>query len=146
MTRRHRLDPVAALARHRQHLAEKSFGQAQAALQARRQTLAQLQLFRDDYDRTDRTTLATGMSAAALQDYQQFLQRLDQAIAQQQTEIAQAEAAMAGLREALRSATTRAESLDLAIAHQRERIERLQRNGEQKLLDELAARAGRRSP
>ncbi|MEO0421407.1 MAG: flagellar export protein FliJ [Pseudomonadota bacterium] len=139
-----RLAPVADLAKHQQLQAEKALAKAQREVQSRTQMLTQLRTFRDGYDQGPIRAQVGARSMAALRDFECFLERLDQAIEQQRTELAQTRSAANELRQALRAATTRADSLQLVMDRAQDLIRRRDETREQQLLDELACMAAAR--
>lgn len=142
-----RLAPVADLAKHQQLQAEKALAEAQRQVQSRTQLLTQLRTFRDGYDQGPMRAQVGSRSMAALRDFECFLDRLDQAIEQHRTELAQSRTAANELRRALRAATTRADSLQLVMDRAEDLARRRDESREQQLLDELACLgAARRSP
>jgi flagellar export protein FliJ len=136
--RARRLDLVAGLARHKRLTAEKALADSQREVQRRRDTLAQLCSFRDEYDSPARRDRAGTISVTVLQEYDEFRDKLALAIAQQRKELIEAEQAAAGLRTALAAATQRAETLDMAVDRYRRLADRHQADSEQRLLDEIA--------
>ncbi|MEO0971919.1 MAG: flagellar export protein FliJ [Pseudomonadota bacterium] len=134
-----RLAPIADLASHRQRLAEKALADAQRQVAGRREMLAQLSRFRDDYDTAQQRAEVGARSVAALRDFEHFLARLDQAVHQQRRELTEAQAVSTQLRTALRDATARAEGLKLVLERAADLERRRDDAREQRLLDELAS-------
>ena len=71
--------------------AARSLGQSQGNLSQQRQRLEELLHFRQEYNQQFMATGSRGMDGTTLQSFQQFLQQLDQAIAQQRRTVAAAE-------------------------------------------------------
>ena len=81
MTRSKRMQPVVDVATRREREAAARLGEWQRRLEFTEQRLQELQQYRDDY--TAQFAGGGSLSAARLQDYRVFLDRLNQAIEQQ---------------------------------------------------------------
>lgn len=122
--------------------------QAGAALDAARQQLTLLEGYAAEYERRGQRTLAVGADIAAQDNLRAFAGKLQQAIAQQRSEIERRAQALEQVAGELAQAQRKLQSLralqDRAVDAARQR----QSRHEQKLLDELsqAMLAGRERP
>lgn len=91
MTKSRRMQPVQHVARGREQEAMHKLGQSQQFLDAQKTRLEELRTYRDQYARDFAISGETGVSAIRLQDYRLFLNRLGEAVRQQEALIAQCE-------------------------------------------------------
>ena len=133
-----RILTVVRLARHEVEAAARALAEAQQFLEAQRQRLGELEVYRSDYARRLQQQGSGGMSIARLTDYRAFLSRLDEAIHQQRQRVAQGEAELERRTDAWRQARLRHRSVD--SYHQRclEEEQREAWKKEQKESDERA--------
>ena len=89
MTRSKRMQPVQQLAQSREQKAVQKLGQSQQYLQAQQARLEELRAYRDQYAREFEASGGAGLGATRMHDYRIFLNRLGEAIHQQETLIAQ---------------------------------------------------------
>jgi flagellar FliJ protein len=85
-----RLRPVVRVAENREQQAVRALGESQTAMNLAKQKLAELENYRQDYLQNFQESGKAGMSAARMEDYRRFLQKLDAAIEQQKQVLAQA--------------------------------------------------------
>ena len=109
-------------------------------------TLRQLQDFRADYLRRSPASAGQAMHVDRLQDFQRFLARLEQAIAQQRQEIERRQQVQAQAQHFLAEDQRRLMAFETLAARQAGERERLARRREQRETDEFAARAPRVQP
>lgn len=81
MTRSKRMQPVVEVTVQREREAAKRLGEAQQRVQAAEQRLDELTRYRQEY--TQQFAAGDSLTAARLQDYRVFLDRLNQAVEQQ---------------------------------------------------------------
>ncbi len=84
MTKSERLKPVQRINESREKDAAKALGHSVQSLQQQEQRLAELQQYREEYDRQIQELGANGVVASRLQQMQSFLHNLNLAIKQQQ--------------------------------------------------------------
>jgi flagellar FliJ protein len=89
MTRSKRMQPVQRLAQNREQQAVRRLGESQQHLQSQQNKLEELRAYRDQYARDFETSGGGGLDAARVQDYRVFLNRLNEAIRQQEAVIAE---------------------------------------------------------
>ena len=89
MTRSKRMQPVQRVAHSREQTAVQKLGESQQYLEAQRAKLEELRAYRDQYARDFEASSGMGIDAARLQDYRVFLNRLGEAIRQQEALITQ---------------------------------------------------------
>ncbi len=84
MSRRTPLDSVAQVTRERERAAARELGEKRRHLDEQEARLRELQTHRERYRRELQQAGSRGLGVRQLNEYRQFLSRLDQAIAQQQ--------------------------------------------------------------
>ena len=87
MRRSKKLQPVANLAKQNERSAAKLHGSVLRDLQKQENQLDELINYRNQYLNAFKTAGESGLSAIQMQDYRVFLQRLDDAIQQQQQNV-----------------------------------------------------------
>lgn len=112
MTRSKRLNPVLRVAEHREKDAARLLGQSQQRLQQHQARLRELISYRDEYNLKFQQTCSAGVDVKQLQEYRLFLSRLNDAIAQQQRVMANAERELEQARAAWLRTRTRSQALD----------------------------------
>ncbi len=90
MARSKRFKPIVKLAHNTERDAARALGEALGQLDACTQQLTQLFVYREEYNQRLHTSGTQGMSAQTLNEYRQFMVRLDEAIESQQKAIEQA--------------------------------------------------------
>lgn len=142
MKRSKRLKPVVRVAEGREQQAARALGAAQVRLGQAQQQLAELQHYRDDYWQRFQQAGATGMGAAQLEDYQQFLHKLAQAIEQQGQQIVQATQEVGAKRALWFASRGKVRMLDTVIARYQAVEEQQLARQEQQEQDERSQRGG----
>ena len=89
MSNSNQLQPVANLARHNERSAARRHGDVQREFRQQQAQLEELIRYRNQYVENFQQAGKTGLSIVQLRDYQLFLARLDQAIAQQRQQVQQ---------------------------------------------------------
>lgn len=145
MTRSKRLNPVVKVAEHREKDAARRLGQSQQRLEQQRARLRELVGYRDEYHVKFQQTCGRGVDVKQLQEYRLFLARLNDAIAQQQNTVVQAEREVERCRTSWLSTRTRSQALDKV----RERYQDVERQEadrrEQADLDERSTQSANRN-
>ena len=138
MRRSQRIGALADLEQHESDAAARALGDSQRVLRERESILTELRRYRDEYAANGRLR-ADRVSVVAWQDYQRFIARLDEAIAQQSRLVTNALAECETRRDEWMAAHSRAVSLEKAV----ERCERAERcadaKREQRRLDDVAS-------
>lgn len=115
----------------------------EVALRARRQG-EQLAGYRGEYLQRWSQQFGRGGAIEIVHCYQSFMQRLDEAMGQQQRQIDAAERAVAALREALVQAEVRLASVRKLIERRQAEQRRAHERRDQRHTDEMAQQAARR--
>jgi len=140
MKRSERINALANLEQHESDAAARTFAESQRVLRERESVLADLRRYREEYLSGSRLR-THGVSVVAFQDYQRFVARLDEAIAQQSRLVAEAQLQCDARRNDWVIARGRAASLEKAV----ERCVKVEQRGdalrEQRRLDEAASRS-----
>jgi len=125
MTASKRLKPIKQLADNKQKVAAQNLGKSIGKRKQQQQQLEQLIHYRSEYLVTMSSNTAQGMSGVRLQQYQQFLAKLDAAIEQQQLAVAQSHTSVSECRTKWQNDNSRATAIDKAMKnlHSKERKE-----------------------
>ncbi len=142
MTRSERLQPVLSVAEEQDRAAALALARCRQRLQQQEARLAELQQYQADYARRFRQGAGDGLGAARLSDYRAFLDRLGEALRQQQALIESIRAECAGLERRWMAARMRLDALGKVSAryHRQELLERERR--EQAETDERSGYRG----
>jgi flagellar FliJ protein len=141
MRRSQRIGVLADLEQNESDAAARALGDSQRVLRERESVLAELRRYREDYAGAGR--LRSGrLSVVAYQDYQRFLARLDEAIAQQSRLVNDALAECEVRRGEWMAARSRAMSLEKAVERCERVEERADARREQRSLDDVASSTG----
>ncbi|HEX7817085.1 flagellar export protein FliJ [Dyella sp.] len=126
-----RLQPAADQARERQELALQRLAEQQQKLARSEQQLAELHRYRDEY-----ATNTGDLNVTALLNRQRFVERIDQAIAQQSGEVERNKRLLEHAGGLWREAHARERALDSVIDHHREQERKSEERREQSEIDE----------
>jgi flagellar FliJ protein len=140
MTRPYPLQPLVQLAKQRNDAATRKLGllnQQQQSAQSKLETLLQ---FRKDYQNQFQEAERHGMSLQDLRNFQDFIKRLDEAVAQQQAVIEQARISVQSGRNELSETQRRMKSFDTLAQRHVEAELKLEAKAEQKMQDEHTGR------
>ena len=141
MTKPFHLQPLVHLAHQKSDAAARKFGllnQQQQAAQAKLDTLLQ---YHKDYVTRFEQVLQSGISQADMRNFQDFIKRLDEAVAQQREVIEQAHRSVQAGRGELEQSQRKMKSFDtLADRHQKSSKQQ-EEKAEQRLQDEHSGRA-----
>jgi flagellar FliJ protein len=139
MTSQQTLTTMLALLTDAENKAAKKLGEATQRLAAEEEKRAMLEQFRNEYQEKLRQALAEEKPPALIANHQQFLSRLDEAVAIQQTVCAQAAAQRDQAQQAWLAAMGKRKAFDLLLAKEKERAAKAEAKAAQKLLDEWAS-------
>lgn len=143
MTRSDRMQPIKKLADTRERDAGSVVAAAQQKLQEGERRLVQLQQYREEYAARHDATVSA-MDTLRLQNYRAFLERLNEAIRQQEQAVRAAREDYERKRDAWRERSIEAKSLGKAIENLQSEERKEEAHREQTRMDEQAA-AQRRS-
>lgn len=118
MTRSKRMQSVAEVTANRERDAARRLGEAQKRAQAAEQRFQELLAYRDDY--TQQFANGGSLTTARLQDYRIFLERLNQAVEQQQSLLERANQDCEVLRRRWMEIHTRTQALDKVVSRYRD--------------------------
>lgn len=134
------LQPLLEIMQNRTDEATRRLGQLIAAEQSQKSRLQMLEQYREEYAQRMRQATADGIAPLVLRNYQDFLARIDEAIAQQRQAVRDSESSTRAGQEHWKSQNKQLKAIDtLSVRHDaRERY----REGkqEQKLQDEFTTR------
>lgn len=136
------MQPVKRIAESKERDAAKALGESQRVMQEQGDRLAQLKAYREEYRTHVQQTGSAGVSAGRLQELHRFLNRLDEAIAEQEKRLQMAAQVCEERRHGWFDARGRTRVLDKVVAkyQEEERVDAARH--EQKELDEFAQRKG----
>ncbi|MDR1888294.1 MAG: flagellar export protein FliJ [Zoogloeaceae bacterium] len=135
------LQPLLDLMRDRTDEATRQLGQLIAAEQNAKGRLRLLSQYREEYAQRFRDAQTAGLTLQSWQNYQDFLAKIDEAIAQQGNIVAASEQNTAAGQQHWQEQHTRMKAIDtLSIRHQKTQ-DKKQNKLEQKQLDEFAIRS-----
>lgn len=137
MKRSDRIKAIRSVAEHEERQLSKRLGAAQQDLATAKQKLADLDAYRREYRAT--TVVKSGAPAAAWQEHNRFLQRLDRAVAAQQAVVRDGEARREKHRQQWMVKRQRLESLSRAVERFGEAERVVEGRREQRELDEAAS-------
>jgi flagellar FliJ protein len=135
-----RLRPVVRVAENNEQQAVRALGESQTALQEAQQKLAELEQYRRDYLENFQQSGQRGMSAARMEDYRRFLQKLDLAIAEQQQVLQQLGYQVEQRRQSWMATRNKVRSLDNAVSRYQAEEQRQAHKKEQGENDERSQR------
>lgn len=142
MNKSKRMKPVKRIADSKERDAAKALGESQRVMREQEDRLAQLKAYREEYRAQVQRTGSAGVSAGRLQELHRFMNRLDEAIAEQEKCLQMAEQACEERRRGWFDARGRSRVLDKVVARYQEEERADAAKHEQKELDEFAQRKG----
>lgn len=145
MKRGKRLEPVRDLALEAERVAARRLAETEREAAESQQRLAQLEHYEREYRAGLQQRVVDGIGAAGLRDYQAFLARLGEAVAQQRTVLARAVGERDAARERWLASTTRRRSVGKVIEQAEAADRRASERREQRELDERALQNFNRS-
>ena len=141
MIRSKRMQPVQRVAQNREQNAVQKLGQSQQHLDAQRTRLEELRAYRDQYARDFELSSGSGLGAARIQDYRVFLNRLSEAIRQQEALLEQCCSQHEQTRQQWIETRTHSQAIDKVVHRYRQDEHRQQERREQQEQDERALRS-----
>jgi len=136
MAQSDRLTPVRRVAESRERDAANAYGTAQRALRDQETKLEQLRQFHQEYQGRFDSACRAGLSVGELREYQAFLARLQQAVAQQKAAVETSRQAHAKTRQHWQARHVRTQAIGKAIDRFRREELHDQERREQKETDE----------
>lgn len=134
------LQPLLELMQSRTDEATRKLGQLLAAEQNQRSRLEMLEQYRDEYAKRMSDAVRQGLTPASLMNYQSFILRIDEAIAQQRVVVGNSEKNTRLGQQHWQEQNKRLKAID-TLSQRHEIKERYRENkSDQKLQDEFAAR------
>ncbi|MFA5371073.1 MAG: flagellar export protein FliJ [Sideroxydans sp.] len=140
MTKPFPLDTLLNLAHQKNDTATRKLGKLNHQEQTAQSRLVALQQYRRDYQMQFEETAKNGMSPADMRNFQSFIDRLDQAIRQQQQEIGKAHSSVQQGRHELLDTTRKMKSFETLAQRHVETERKLETKSEQRLQDEQSGR------
>jgi len=140
MTRSKRMQPAQRVAQNREQSAVQKFGQSQQNLEAQRTKLEELRAYRDQYAGDFERYSSAGLDVTRIQDYRVFLNRLSEAIRQQEALIEQFSCQHEQTRQQWIETRTHSQAIDKVVERYRREEHRQQDLREQKEQDERSQR------
>ncbi|MFZ2161854.1 MAG: flagellar export protein FliJ [Sideroxyarcus sp.] len=140
------LQPLVHLAQQKNDAATKKLGQLNRQHQTAQEKLDALQQYRKDYQLKFQEEAKRGMAPADMNNFQDFIGRLDQAIQQQTRVIEQAKVGVQSGRTELMDTTRKMKSFDTLAQRHADAEKKLEAKSEQRIQDEFTGRfAARRA-
>lgn len=134
------LQPLLEVMQNRSDEATRRLGQLIAAEQSAKSRLQMLEQYRDEYAQKLREAIAQGITQMVLRNYQEFLGRIEEAIAQQGMAVRNSENSTAAGQAHWKEQNKRLKAID-TLSQRHDTRERYRENKqEQKLLDEFSSR------
>lgn len=125
--------------------AQKEYAQAIKKVDGAKQQAEMLQNYKQGYREGLDKSMEKGLTIDTLQNYNNFLNKLDEAIATQAQVIEMAEAELSVYRSALQSCQKKKLSYDVLIERANKVQQKAELKRDQKMMDEFAMRAMRKS-
>jgi len=140
MTKPFSLQSVMNLAQHRNDSATRKLGQLNKQQQSAQQQLETLRQYRIDYQARLQESTQGGMHPAELRNFQEFINKLDEAIAQQFQVVEQSKVSTQAGRGEYDSTRRKLKSFDTLQQRHIEEQKKIAEKSEQKSLDEHTGR------
>lgn len=140
MSKTFSLQPLLNLAHQKNESATRKLGQLNQQQQAAQNKLDTLQQYRRDYQTRFQEATRNGMDQTGLRNFQDFINRLDDAIAQQRQAVEQTSHSVDTGRTELKDAQRKMKSFDTLAQRHVEAERKLETKNEQRLQDEYAGR------
>jgi flagellar protein FliJ len=141
MTKKFSLQPLLHLAQQKNEAATKKLGQLNQQQQAAQTKLDALLQYRKEYQARFQEATQNGMNQSDLRNFQGFIQRLDEAIAQQRSINEQMRDSVQAGREELQEAQRKMKSFDTLAQRHLESERKLAAKSEQRIQDEHNGRS-----
>lgn len=140
MTKPFPLSPLVDLAHQKNEAATRKLGKLNQQQQGAQAKLAALQQYRREYQLQFQEAAKQGMSPMDMQNFQRFIERLDQAIRQQQGEIERARVSVQHGRKELMDTTRKMRSFDTLAQRHADNEKKIEEKIEQRQSDEQSGR------
>ena len=140
MAKKFPLQALVYLSQQQNEAATRKFGQLNQQVQAAQAKLETLLQYRKDYQLRFQQSVQIGMEQSELHNFQNFIQRLDEAIAQQRTIKEQAETSLQIGRVELNEAQRKMKSFDTLAQRHLENERKIEAKIEQRQQDEHTGR------
>jgi flagellar FliJ protein len=140
MTKPFPLSPLVDLAHQKNDAATRKLGKLNQQQQSALAKLAALQQYRRDYSAQFEAAAKQGMTPIDMQNFQRFIERLDQAIRQQQGEIEKARNSVQRGRTELLDTTRKMRSFDTLAQRHADNEKKIEAKTEQRQQDEQSGR------
>lgn len=140
MTKPFALQPLLDLAQHQKDSAILKLGQLNQLQHSAQQKLDMLLGYRKDYQERLQQATQNGMGPAEFRNFQQFINKLDEAISQQQKQVEQSKASTQRGRSEFDTTQRKLKSFDTLQQRHLEQEKQIAAKGEQKILDEHTGR------
>lgn len=134
------LQPLINLAQHESELATRKLGQLNKQQQDAQQNLDVLLEYREDYRGRLQGAIRNGVSPADLRNFQQFIDKLDEAINQQRKLVEQSKTSARAGRSEFDTTQRKLKSFDMLQQRHVSEQKRIAEKSEQKALDEQSGR------
>ncbi|MBI4809591.1 MAG: flagellar export protein FliJ [Nitrosomonadales bacterium] len=134
------LQPLVHLAQQRNDAATKKLGQLNQQQQSAQAKLDALLQFRKDYQTQFQEAAKQGMAPADMKNFQDFIDRLDQAVKQQTATIEKAKVGVQTGRTELMDTTRKMRSFDTLAQRHLDEEKKLEAKSEQRTQDEFTGR------
>ena len=134
------LQPLMNLAQHQSDSATRKLGQLNQKQQSAQEKLEILQQYRRDYQTRLQESTQTGMNPAELRNFQQFINKLDEAINQQLNAVEQSKISTQAGRSEFDTTQRKLKSFDMLQQRHIEEQKKVAEKSEQKALDEHTGR------
>lgn len=134
------LQPLMNLAQHQSDSATRKLGQLNQKQQSAQEKLEILQQYRRDYQTRLQESTQTGMNPAELRNFQQFINKLDEAIHQQLNAVEQSKMSTQAGRSEFDTTQRKLKSFDMLQQRHIEEQKKVAEKSEQKALDEHTGR------
>lgn len=138
-----RFKPVLKVAENREANAARRFGQSQKLQREQEGKLENLRQYHAEYLARFQQTASVGMNASQLREYQAFLNKLEQAINEQEEIVRQSQLACTQHKKQWTEKHIRTQSMDKAMTRMVKTEQKQEDAREQKMFDELAQRINR---
>lgn len=145
MSKNFSLQPLVNLAHQRNESATRKLGQLNQQQQAAQNKLDTLMQYRKDYQTRFQEASRNGMDQTGLHNFQSFLFRLDEAIAQQRSAVEKASHSVDAGRTELKDAQRKMKSFDTLAQRHFDAERKREHKAEQRVQDEHASIAAYRN-
>jgi flagellar protein FliJ len=134
------LQPLVNLAQQKNDAATRKLGQLNQQHQTAQSKLDALQQYRKDYQLKFQEEAMHGMAPADMKNFQDFIERLDQAITQQTAVIRKTDAGVQSGKTELRDTSRKMKSFDTLAQRHVDAEKKLEAKSEQRMQDEFSGR------